>query len=105
MAPTQTVASDFVDVQLSAEGVEQVGASGALRITAAHFSYTFKPGTRVRVLSSEWKRVLSSETLNGKTIFELAPAVAPVGPSAKAQAKQAQAEEAAIPSQITQEGK
>jgi hypothetical protein len=65
--------SDFVDVQLSPAGVAAAGANGALRFTAAHMSYAFKPGDRVRVLTSEWSRVLSRETLQGKLIFELAP--------------------------------
>jgi hypothetical protein len=103
-----TVNSDFVEVQLSAAGIQAAGVDGALRITAAHMSYEFTPGARVRVLTSEWAKVLSRETLRGNTILELAPASAPVPDtaraSAEAQLKTLQAEEAALESQIVQEG-
>ena len=103
-----TVNSDFVDVQLSAAGVQAAGVNGSLRITAAHISYEFKPGARVRVLTSEWAKVLSRETLRGNIILELSPALASVPDTARASAeahlKTLQAEEAALESQIVQEG-
>jgi hypothetical protein len=68
-----TAASDFVQVQLSASGVA-LGAS--VRINNGHFSYTFAVGKPVRVLTSEWARVLSLKTFKGAQIFELAPGAA-----------------------------
>jgi hypothetical protein len=101
------VPSDFVNIQLSAAGIAAAGANGALRITAAHLSYQFTPGAPVRVLTSEWSKVLSRETLKGKTIFELAPAVvltaAPV--AAKPQTPVATSAPAATASQTAKEGK
>ena len=111
-----TVTSDFVDVQLSAAGIEAAGTDGAIRVTAAHLSYAFKPGARVRVLTSEWAKVLSRETLKGNLILELAPPAAPAAipsvsaakstaKSAQDQLKAVQAEEAALQTQIAEEGK
>ena len=103
-----TVNSDFVEVELSAAGVAAAGANGALRITAARMSYEFKPGVPVRVLTSEWAKVLSLETLKGKLLFELAPAATANAAdlaTAEAQLITLQAQEAAIESQISQEGK
>jgi hypothetical protein len=100
--------SDFVDVQLSAAGIAAAGGQkGSLRITAAHLSYQFKPGARVRVLTSEWAKVLSKHKLKGQLIFELAPAIvagsAP-GTPIKAQLKNLQAEEAQLQAQVAKEG-
>jgi hypothetical protein len=96
MAPNN---SDFVEVQLSAAGIAAAGENGTLRITAAHMSYQFAPGQPVRVLTSEWAKVLSTEQLKGQLIFELAPES-----TAKAQLQELQAEEAALESQIAKEG-
>jgi hypothetical protein len=101
------VNSDFVEIQLSADGAAMAGENGSVRITAAHLSYQFAPGARVRVLTSEWAKVLSRETLQGKTILELSPPLAPgaaAATSTKAQLKKLQAEEAALQTQIA-EGK
>ena len=70
-----TAQSDFVDIQLSAAGIAMVGANGALQITNAHLSYKFTPGVSTRVLTSEWSKMLSRESYQGKSIFELAPVV------------------------------
>lgn len=75
--------SDFVQVQLSAAGIA-FAAGGAVRISTAHFSYEFKPGTQVRVLTSEWSGALSRERISGETIFELVPAPADATPSTAA---------------------
>jgi hypothetical protein len=61
--------SDFVTVQLSAAAAEL----GAVRVSTAHFSYTFEPNKPVRVLTSEWAKVLRKETHNGEPILEIAP--------------------------------
>jgi hypothetical protein len=99
--------SDFVEVQLSTAGIAAAGQDGALRITAARMSYEFKPGARVRVLTSEWAKVLSTETLKGQAIFEFAPAMATKkkAETAKAQLETLQAEEAVLQTEIAQEGK
>jgi hypothetical protein len=93
-----TVNSDFVDVQLSAAGIAAAGAGGTLRITAHRLSYEFKPGERVRILTSEWAKVLAAETLRGQNIFELAPAP-------KASSKTVKAAEAATQTETAEEGK
>lgn len=99
--------TDFVDVQLSDAGVAQVGQAGALRITVGPMSYLFTPGQRVRVLSSEWSKVLSREKRKGQTLFVLSPPIvqgtAP-GTPAKAQLKALQAEETKLQTQIAEEG-
>lgn len=66
-----TAASDFVEVQLSAAGVAYAGAGGAVRIANAHFSYVFTAATPVRVLTSEWRRVLSLKTYQGAAILQI----------------------------------
>jgi len=63
--------SDFVDVQLSAAGVKFAGDGGTVRIATAHFSYAFTADTPVRVLSSEWRRVLSLKNYQGVAILEI----------------------------------
>jgi hypothetical protein len=102
-----TVNSDFVDVQLSPAGITAVGANGSVRITAGRMSYVFTPGSRVKVLTSEWAKILSKKMLRGQTILQLAPALvagAAAGTPAKAQLKTLQAEEAKLQTQIA-EGK
>lgn len=94
--------SDFVNVQLTAAGIAAAG--GALRITAHHMSYEFKPGVPVRVLTSEWARVLSSETLRGLNLFELAPVI-DASSVTKAQSKTAKTAEAATQTETAEEGK
>ena len=63
--------SDFVEVQLSAAGLEFAGGCD-LRIATLHMHYTFQPGIPVRVLTSEWSRVLERESWKGQALFELA---------------------------------
>ena len=76
--------SDFIQVQLSAAGVAFAGAGAQVRIANGHFCYIFTPGKPVRVLSSEYRRVLAVKLFNGAPIFEIAhailstPAAAPV---------------------------
>jgi hypothetical protein len=72
-----TAASDFVQVQLSAAGLNYAGSSATVRIANGHFSYVFTGSNPVRVLSSEWRRVLSLKQYQGQPIFEIAP-TAPV---------------------------
>lgn len=64
-----SVASDFVEIELSAAGVEFAGSGGVVRVTTQHFSYQVKAGAPVRVLTSEWSRVLSKESYQGQPIF------------------------------------
>jgi hypothetical protein len=74
---TTAAPSDFVQVQLSAAGITFAGQGATVRIANAHFSYVFTPGQPVRVLSSEWRRVLSLKTYQGASILALAPVPAP----------------------------
>ena len=78
------VQSDFVNVQLSATGVAMAGKNGSLQLNTAHLSYTFKPGSSTRVLTSEWAKVLSRELYQGQPIFEPAPAETTPAPVAAA---------------------
>jgi hypothetical protein len=80
--------SDFVQVQLSAAGLAFAGAGGQVRIANGHFCYIFTPGKPVRVLASEWRRVLSIKLFNGQPIFEIAPAIlsTPTAPAAPVKA-------------------
>lgn len=85
--------SDFVNVELSAAGVAFAGKGGVVRITAAHFDYTFAAGKTVRVLTSEWSRSLSKRLVNGKSILQIAvPA-----PQPQPQIQKPQAPEEAAP--------
>jgi hypothetical protein len=68
-----TVTSDFVQVQLTAAGIAMAGTDGSVRIANGHFSYVFTAGNAVRVLSSEWRRVLSLKLYQGQAILEIAP--------------------------------
>jgi hypothetical protein len=68
---TASAASDFVQVQLSAAGVKFAGAGGMVRIATAHFFYAFTATTPVRVLTSEWRRVLSLKTYQGAAILQV----------------------------------
>jgi hypothetical protein len=95
--------SDFVEIQLSADGLAMAGPGGALCITTQHFSYAFKPGTTVRVLTSEWSRTLSREQSNGRPIFEVAPASAAQGATAVAALETLKVQDTAIEAQIAQE--
>jgi hypothetical protein len=63
--------SDFVEVQLSTTGVKFAGAGATMKIATAHFSYTFTATTPTRVLTSEWRRVLSLKTYRGAAILEV----------------------------------
>lgn len=63
--------SDFVEVQLSAAGVKFAGTGGTVRISTAHLSYAFTATTPVRVLSSEWRRVLSLKNYASAAILEI----------------------------------
>lgn len=84
--------SDFVDVELSAAGLAFAGESGAVRISSAHLSYAFQAGKTVRVLTSEWSRLLARENHNGQPILQIArPATQSLGkPTTISQAPQAQ---------------
>ena len=65
--------SDFVDVQLNADGAALAGIDGAITITTPHFSYPFTAKGATRVLISEWSRTLSLETINGCKILQTVP--------------------------------
>jgi hypothetical protein len=62
---------------LSAAGLNYAGQGATVRIANGHFSYVFTGSTPVRVLTSEWRRVLSLKLHLGQPVFEMAPA-APV---------------------------
>jgi hypothetical protein len=96
-----TAVSDFVNVQLTAAGVQIAGASGSIQVTAQRLSYKFTPGLTTRVLTSEWTKVLSKETLQGQTLFELAT-VATTDPQTTLDALEA--EEATLKAQISTKG-
>jgi hypothetical protein len=77
--------SDFIQVGLSAAGVTFAGADGVVRIANGRLDYEFKSGAPVRVLTSEWDRVLSTRRYNGNPIFEVVePLAAPSKPAAPA---------------------
>ncbi len=67
-------ASDFVEVRLSAVGVSFAGASGSVRVANGHFAYTFTAATPVRVLTSEWRKLLSLKQYKGQPVFEVVTA-------------------------------
>lgn len=75
--------SDFVDVQLSAAGAKLA----PVRISTAHFSYEFTAGATVRVLTSEWRRVLALESRGGAALLEIAPATPAAAPAPAATPK------------------
>jgi hypothetical protein len=92
--------SDFVNVQLSAAGM--AFANGApVRIATLHMNYTFAPGKPVRVLTSEWAKALSRETVKGLSIFELVPSAA----ADEQELKALEAQEASLKAQIAEEEK
>ena len=73
MSPA-TVQSDFVEIVLSPAGVEMAGDGGYVQISDGHFVYRFTALKPVRVLTSEWRRVLSLKRFSGQPILEVAPA-------------------------------
>jgi hypothetical protein len=93
-----TAQSDFVDVQLSAAGVLVAGASGSITVITPHFSYAFTAAGGTRVLTSEWAKTLSKETVNGQKILELTPAVVVAVPQGAGSALKT--EEAALDTQV-----
>jgi hypothetical protein len=76
-------APDFVQVQLTAAGVAFAGAGGYVRIANGHFAYTFTAVQPVRVLSSEWARMLSRQCAGGAPILQLAVAAAKAASTGK----------------------
>jgi hypothetical protein len=95
---TTATQSDFVNVQLTAAGVQAAGVNGVIQINAHRLSYKFTPGSTTRVLSSEWTKVLSKQMLQGKAIFELASTTADPQTTLNA----LEAEEATLKAQIAQ---
>lgn len=95
--------TDFVDVQLTAEGAALAGANGAIQISTAHLSYKFTPGSTTRVLISEWRKVLSSSAIEGKVLFEVAPvpiATAPENATPQQQLEALQAKEVQLEAEV-----
>ena len=92
--------SDFVNVQLSADGLAYANGK-QLRIGTGRLDYTFKGSSPVRVLTSEWAKVLSKQTIKGAAIFALAP----VDAVDVQKLATLQAQEAALKTQIAQEEK
>lgn len=72
--------NDFYDVQLSAAGAKL----GQVRVTGTHIDYVFKPGQTTRVLTSEWRNILSRQVRNGQRVLEIAPKPAAAAPAAPA---------------------
>jgi hypothetical protein len=93
-----TTVSDFVQVQLSPAGVAFAGPGGSVRVTNGRFDYTFAQGTPVRVLVSEWRKVLSLRSHQGAAIFEAVAApsvvrtISPVSSHSDAPEQKAEAE-------------
>lgn len=71
MSPVQ-VKSDFVNVRLSEAGRTLAGPNGKIRIANAHMDYSFSGDAPQRILTSEWRKVLSIERCAGELMFELA---------------------------------
>lgn len=92
--------SDFVSVQLSPAGLACANGK-SLRIGTGHLDYKFTGSAAVRVLTSEWSKVLSKQTYKGAAIFVVAGAAA--ADTQKLAALQAQ--EATLKTQIEQEEK
>jgi hypothetical protein len=86
---TTVAQPDFLDVQLTTAGIALAAPGSTVRIANGHFSYVFTGGKPVRVLSSEWRRVLSLKTFEGAPILAVVPTVAT--PSAAATPKTATA--------------
>ena len=97
--------SDFVQAQLSAAGIAFAGSAGVAQINTAHFSYKFTKGVAVKVLSSEWSRVLAKELYQGKPIFELATASTTTSTDAQTELNTLKAEETTLEAQIAKGGK
>ena len=72
--------SDFYDVQLTPEAEEITG--GQARHLGEHLDYTFTSGETTRVLTSEWKRILSKLNVDGVPMLMIAPTVVPAPPEA-----------------------
>jgi hypothetical protein len=93
--------SDFLDIELSAAGLQMGGEGGAIRITTRNFSYQVKAGSTVRVLTSEWFNVLSKENYQGQPIFQPALGAA----DAQTTLNALKAEESVLEAQIAQSAK
>jgi hypothetical protein len=81
------IVSDFVSVQLSPAGVAFAGAGGQVRVANGHFTYTFTAAAPVRVLSSEWTRLLSLKKVGAEPMLQVVAAAMvakPASPAAKA---------------------
>lgn len=92
---TTTKPSDFVMVQLT----ESAQKLNAVRISTAHIAYEFKGTGPVRVLTSEWTRLLQYECRDGKKLFQIA---APVIPSPVPAAPQGMSTKAAASLNVSQ---
>lgn len=76
---TSSSPSDFVNVQISAAAAKLA----PVHVANGHFSYVFADSSAsVRVLTSEWRKVLSNISVNGVTVFTLAADAQPA-PEAK----------------------
>jgi hypothetical protein len=69
--------SDFYDVRLTAAGAKLA----QVRVQAAHIDYLFAPGETTRVLTSEWRKLLSCQIVDGHALLEIAPPSAPAKPT------------------------
>ena len=104
--------TDFCDVRLNAAGAAIAGADGAIAITTQHFSYTFTANASTRVLTSEWRKVLSVENIQGQRVLEIVPdapvsdaqSVPPAEQTQTIQAAEATVEAQATTAQPTKKG-
>lgn len=96
---TTTKPSDFVMVQLT----ETAQKLDTVRISTAHFTYEFKGAEPVRVLTSEWSRLLQYESRSGKELFQIAAVAIPAPVPAAAQVVTAKAAASLSVSQPTPE--
>ena len=68
------MSGDFVNVRLTALGVE-AAAGGTVKVHEGDHSFYFTPGEEKRVTRAfDWERVLRNQHLNGNPLFEIVPA-------------------------------
>ena len=75
--------SDFVQVQMSEAGIAFAGTGGTIRVENSRSHFVFTAGKPLRVVKSyEWGYLATQKNADGKPLFELVPAAAPVAPEA-----------------------
>ena len=74
---------DYVQVQLTAAGVEMAGTGKYVRVLFANSDLTFDIGKPLRVTRFEWSS-LRARLFKGQPIFEVVPSGAPAAAAAPA---------------------